>query len=208
MIARSSFFSMLKKNLVAEDQGAAKGMEKFREASVLVPLIDDGKEVSVLLSKRTEYVPHHKGQVCFPGGSKDEGDSSLLHTALRESEEELGIREEDVALLGPMQPVPTMTRFIITPYVGAIPPDTAFTCNGFEVEEVFTAPLSIFLDLGRYRKTETYKGGTSHHVYFFDYQDRTIWGATAKILRNMAGLIIAKDLGRYLPSIIQSSTDP
>ncbi len=208
MISRSFFLSKLKDELIKKSQAPAKGQGWLREASVLVPLIDNGEEVSVLLSKRTEYVPHHKGQVCFPGGSREEGDSSLLHTALRESEEELGIRGKNVAILGSMPPVPTMTSFIITPFVGAISPDTAFTCDGYEVEEVFTAPLSLFLRLDRYRKTETFYRGAPYPVYFFDYQDRTIWGATAKILRNIAGLILEKDLDRYLPSSSQSPPRP
>ena len=160
----------------------------MRPAGVLVPLRGAGDELRVVLSRRTERVPHHKGQVCFPGGSRDPGDPDLLATALREAGEELGIGGSDVALLGAMDPVPTVTGFFIQPYVARLSASATFRLDGFEMAEVFEAPLSIFGDFGRYRRARTTFLGEAYDVYFFDYPPYTIWGATAKILRRLAGI--------------------
>lgn len=170
----------------------------LRTASVLVPLMESRGTISFVFSTRTDSVPHHKGQICFPGGSRESGDELLLDTALREAEEEMGIRRDDVRILGRMEPVPTMTMFFITPYVCSIPPRYRFTPDPFEVEEIFTAPLEEFLDFGRYRTTETVFKGRSYPVYFIDYGEKTIWGATAKIVRKLAELVRESGLDSYL----------
>jgi 8-oxo-dGTP pyrophosphatase MutT (NUDIX family) len=141
-----------------------------------------------VLARRTELVPHHKGQVCFPGGSRDPGDRDLLATALRESEEELGIRPEDAELLGSMAPVPTVTGFFIQPFIARIPAASRFLLDEFEIAEVFDVPLSAMTDLSRYRAAETTFLGKPYHVYFLDFGRRTIWGATARILHDLAGI--------------------
>ncbi len=170
----------------------------LRVASVLVPLVESRGTVSFVFSTRTDSVPHHKGQICFPGGSRESGDESLLYTALREAEEEMGIRRDDVRILGRMEAVPTMTKFFITPYVCSIPSHYRFTPDPFEVDEIFYAPLKEFLDFGRYRTTETVFKGRSYPVYFIDYGERTIWGATAKIVRKLAELVKESGLDSYL----------
>jgi 8-oxo-dGTP pyrophosphatase MutT (NUDIX family) len=158
----------------------------LRPAGVLVPLRVSGGEVMVTLARRTERVPHHKGQICFPGGSRDTGDRDLLATAMREAEEELGIRGADVELLGAMERVPTVTGFCIQPFVARIPPDARFRLDGFEMAETFDAPLSAFTDFSRYRAAATTFLGKPYKVYFLDYDRFTIWGATARILHDLA----------------------
>lgn len=167
----------------------------LRPAGVLVPLRarpagppGSGTEITVVLARRTERVPHHKGQVCFPGGSRDPEDPDLLATALREAGEELGIRKSDVELLGAIEPVPTVTGFFIQPYVARLPASATFRLDGFEMAEVFEAPLSVFEDFGRYRRARTTFLGDAYDVFFFDYPPYTIWGATAKILHRLAEL--------------------
>ncbi len=164
--------------------------EGLRSAGVLVPLREDGDGITVVLARRTEQVPHHKGQICFPGGSRDPEDKDLLETALREAREELGIRREDVQVLGTMAPVLTVTGFCIQPFVGRIASRAAFLLDEFEMAEVFEAPLAIFGELDRYRYAEAMFRGEPNRVYFFDYGSHVIWGATAMILRRLA--VIAK----------------
>ena len=175
--------------------------EGLRPAGVLVPLCARNGEVRVVLARRTEHVPHHKGQVCFPGGSQDPEDADLFATALREAGEELGIREESVELLGAMEPVPTVTGFFIQPYVVRIPEETGFSLDDFEMAEVFEVPLSVFTEYDRYRCAETTFLGEEYQVYFFDYGPHTIWGATAKILHRLAELSqgISPPLTHFLP---------
>jgi 8-oxo-dGTP pyrophosphatase MutT (NUDIX family) len=171
----------------------------LRSAGVLVPLRMSGGAVSVVLARRTERVPHHKGQVCFPGGSRDPGDRDLLATALRESEEELGIRPADVELLGAMEPVPTVTGFFIKPFVARIPDGARFLLNEFEVAEVFDAPLTLFADFPRYRAADTTFLGKPYKVYFLDFGKITIWGATARILHQLGELALRLPLPEPQP---------
>mgnify|MGYP001275638771 FL=1 len=162
--------------------------EGLRAAGVLVPLRANADAVTVVLARRTEQVPHHKGQVCFPGGSRDIGDADLLETALREAKEELGIRREDVQVLGSMDPVLTVTGFCIQPFVCMLSPDAGFLLDEFEIAEVFEAPLAVFGQFDRYRYAESHFRGETHRVYFLDYGPRIIWGATATILHRLAEL--------------------
>ena len=181
------FFKSLKK-VLSQNGGPGASPEGLRPAGVLVPLCERGGEVRVVLARRSERVPHHKGQVCFPGGSRDPGDADLFATALREAREELGIRKENVELIGAMEPVPTVTGFFIQPYVVRIPGETRFSLDDFEMEEVFEVPLSVFAEYDRYRYAETTFLGKEYRVYFFDYGPHTIWGATARILHRLAEL--------------------
>lgn len=162
--------------------------EGMRSAGVLVPLRARGGEITVVLARRTECVPHHKGQICFPGGSRDPEDADLLETAVREAGEELGIRREDVEILGAMDPVVTVTGFCIQPFVARIPADADFRLDEFEVAEAFEAPLGIFAEFDRYRYAESTFRGERKRVYFFDYGRHVIWGATAAILHRLATL--------------------
>ncbi len=182
------FFEGLRRALVPVDAVGTAPEGGLRPAGVLVPLRMVDGEIRVVLARRTERVPHHKGQVCFPGGSRDPGDRDLLATALRESEEELGIRPGDVELLGAMEPVPTVTGFFIQPFIGRIPADSRFRLDAFEIAESFDVPLSAFTDLSRYRAAETTYLGKPYRVYFLDYGRHAIWGATARILRDLAGI--------------------
>jgi 8-oxo-dGTP pyrophosphatase MutT (NUDIX family) len=195
---RGEYFDALRE-VLSPLASAGPPPEGLRSAGVLVPLRTVGGEVSVVLARRTERVPHHKGQVCFPGGSRDPGDRDLLATALRESEEELGIRPSDVELLGAMEPVPTVTGFCIQPFVARIPDAARFLLNEFEVAEVFDAPLSLFTDFSRYRSAETTFLGKPYKVYFLDYGKLTIWGATARILHDLGELALCAPEGRARP---------
>ena len=181
------FFRSLKE-VLAQNGAPGASPDGLRPAGVLVPLCERGGEVTVVLARRSERVPHHKGQICFPGGSRDPGDADLFATALREAGEELGIRRENVELIGAMEPVPTVTGFFIQPYVVQISGETRFSLDDFEMEEVFEVPLSVFADSDRYRCAETTFLGEEHRVYFFDYGPHTIWGATARILHRLAEL--------------------
>lgn len=185
MDATETLFKRLKEVLLPADrlEGALEG---FKAAGVLVPLCVVNEEIRVVLARRTQRVPHHKGQVCFPGGSRDQRDIDLYATALREAKEELGIRPEDVEFLGAMEAVPTATGFFIQPFVGKIPPNSAFVADDFEIADVFDVPFSVFTDFSMYRAAEIAFRGKPNSVYFLDYEHHVIWGATACILRSLA----------------------
>ncbi len=158
----------------------------FSRAAVLIPLFPMNDELSVLFTVRTHDVETHKGQISFPGGMRDETDGDAIHTALRETEEELGINPKHIEVIGILDDLSTPTGFIITPAVGCLQKKPRLMLNTSEVAEVFSAPLSFFLDEknGRWEKRE--RNGSQTRVWFYQYEKYLIWGATAAIIRNLA----------------------
>lgn len=159
-------------------------------AAVIVPLFERAGEWHILFTKRTEKVRDHKGQISFPGGVRAEEREPLLATALRESFEEIGLKEKDVEVLGKLEPVTTVsTNYTICPFVAVIPYPYAFALNPEEVEEVIEVPLSFLLDPANFREEWQVREGEMFLVYFYDYKGKVIWGATAKILKQLLELV-------------------
>jgi 8-oxo-dGTP pyrophosphatase MutT (NUDIX family) len=118
----------------------------LRPAAVLVPLLPTDAGPSVVLTVRTHRVEHHKGEISFPGGARDPGDITFLATALREAQEEVGLRPEDVEVLGQLDDIQTTSGFLVQAFVGLIPPDYAFRPRAWEVAEVLIVPVAHLLD--------------------------------------------------------------
>lgn len=154
------------------------------KAGVLMLLFPKESDLYVLLTKRTSDVEHHKGQISFPGGSVDESDSDIVMTALREAEEEIGLRGDQVEVLGLFDDIWTPSGFCITPVIGYTTVLPALTPSADEVEEILEVPLSVFLE----RENETVKklqrSGKSIDVYFYKHGNNEIWGATAAMVRS------------------------
>lgn len=151
-----------------------------RAASVLIPLTKVGEDWHLLFTRRTEIVEHHKGQVSFPGGAADPEDHNPEETALREAEEEIGLRRADVRLLGRLGQMLTVTNFLVTPIVGVFPWPYAFTVHTIEVERVFTLPLAWLADRGNWQEFVRQETGRTVITYF-PYDGELLWGATARM---------------------------
>jgi dephospho-CoA kinase len=159
-------------------------------AAVLIPMYHKAGEWYLVLTKRTETMEYHKGQISFPGGSQHEKDASLKDTALRESWEEIGLEPSDVEILGELDDAAThVTRFLISPFVGVIPYPYDFRANPEEVEEVISVPLDVLLDKRNFKEEIQSIGGQSVTQYFYRYGDRVIWGATARMLKQFLEVI-------------------
>ena len=153
------------------------------KAAVLLPLVDRG-EPFVVFAKRTDRVGTHRGQISFPGVRVDPSDAGFLEAALRESEEEIGLPRTAVEPLGALDDTETVaTQFIITPFVGVVRTPVAWQPDGQEIEKVIEVPLAALRDLSTLRVEYRERGGVRHEVLFWDYQGETIWGATARILK-------------------------
>ena len=157
-------------------------------AAVLIPLFEKDGAPHLLFTQRTNRVATHKGQISFPGGAKDESDRSLLETALRESDEEVGIRPDDVEIIGELDDLITVTDFIVTPFVGIIPHPYTFKPNHVEIEELIEVPLSFFLDPKNLRTEQHPFRGPNITVYYFDYGKHTIWGVTGRIMKGFVDI--------------------
>lgn len=153
------------------------------KAAVLVPILDRG-EPFLVFAKRTERVGTHRGQISFPGGRVDPTDAGFLEAALREAEEEIGLPPAVVEPLGALDDTETVaTQFVITPWVAFVREPVAWQPDGHEIDKVIEVPLAALRDHGNLRVEYRERGGVLHEVLFWDYQGETIWGATARILK-------------------------
>ncbi|MBE0555781.1 MAG: CoA pyrophosphatase, partial [Proteobacteria bacterium] len=150
----------------------------------------------LLFTKRTSIVEHHKGQISFPGGSADDGDSTLIETALREALEEIGLDTSRVEILGMYHDQWTPTGFRITPVVGYLPSLPSLIPNHHEVEEIIEIPVSFFLDPSNGRVRLMERSGTQIEVPYYQYGKHEIWGATAAIVRSFLADVIRDDVAR------------
>jgi 8-oxo-dGTP pyrophosphatase MutT (NUDIX family) len=154
--------------------------ENLKASAVLVPLFYDQGQYHVLFTERSDEVVFHKGQVCFPGGTREPSDSSLLQTALRESEEEIGLEAKDIEVLGELDDITTfVTDYVISPFVAFIPHPHCLRTNGREVKGAFSVPLSFLMDEVNFNQD----------AYAYEYEGHIIWGATARILRQLVSLL-------------------
>ena len=160
----------------------------LRRASVLIPVTRHvaERESHVVLTVRSENLRNHAGQISFPGGSSDPGDADEAATALRETEEEIGIDASQVEVLGKLGDMALPSGFLITPVVGVIEPGLEFTPCPAEVADVFLIPLNLVLDPSAYRDSTWEYQARSRRVLELYYEDYRIWGATAAMLFHLA----------------------
>ena len=159
-------------------------------SAVLIPLLCKDGKLQVLLTERTEQVALHKGQVCFPGGTSQVEDDSLLETALREAWEETGLRPEDVEVVGEIDDnIVSSTGYVITPFVGFIPYPYMFHASEQETRDIFCVPLGVLMDSQRFRHEERAIGKYYYSGPVCEYEGHVIWGATGRILKCLVDLL-------------------
>ena len=167
-----------------------------RPAAVLVPLYYYQDEWHLLFTRRTDHLEEHKGQVAFPGGKMDKADASPEAAALREAEEEIGLRREHVRTLGQLDELLTVTQWRITPVVGVFSYPYEFKINYEECAAVFGVPLRWLRDPAhleiRQRQPPVAVGRPVEVYYYREYEGHVIWGATARMVQMLLNLISEK----------------
>jgi 8-oxo-dGTP pyrophosphatase MutT (NUDIX family) len=156
---------------------------KVRDAAVLIPVVDHPGETTVILTKRTEALRAHSGQVAFPGGRIDDTDPSAEFAAQRETEEEIGIRPDQVEVIGRMPDYIAGSGFRIAPIIGIIQPGFELDINEDEVETVFEVPLSFLMHPGNHTQGSREWNGLEWKYFDMPYGGQRIWGVTAGIIR-------------------------
>jgi 8-oxo-dGTP pyrophosphatase MutT (NUDIX family) len=159
--------------------------EALVQAAVLVP-VTDRPEPGVILTRRTETMKRHAGQVAFPGGRIDPEDADAVAAALREAEEEIALPRAQVAVVGTSDQYRTVTGYLVTPVIGVVPPDRTFIPNAAEVAEVFEVPLDFLLDSGNHLEASVEWQGHVRHYYEIFWEEHRIWGATAAMIVNLS----------------------
>jgi 8-oxo-dGTP pyrophosphatase MutT (NUDIX family) len=167
------------------------GERSLTPAAVLVPLVNRPEDLTVLFTQRTAHLSDHAGQISFPGGRAEPGDPGPVATALRETEEEIGLPGQRVEVIGMLPRYRTVTHYEITPVVGLIEPPFPLTLDPFEVAEVFEVPLGFLLNPAHHESHTYDYQGTARRYYAMPYQGRFIWGATAGMLMNLFRLLRA-----------------
>ena len=156
--------------------------EGRRAAAVLIPLFLKADALHLLYFERTNDVPTHKGQICFPGGRHDPGDPTLLHTALRETHEEIGVPADQVRVLGYLgHHYTASSTFGITAFVGVIPYPFPFVPDKFEVAEILEVPVHRLQDPALQRTEPMQWQGVTFPMRFYDIHTTPLWGATARL---------------------------
>ncbi|MET3827373.1 8-oxo-dGTP pyrophosphatase MutT (NUDIX family) [Sphingomonas sp. PvP055] len=155
------------------------------QAAVLVPVTDRAAP-GVILTRRTDTMTRHAGQVAFPGGRIDPGDADPVAAALREAEEEIALPRAAVRIVGEADRYRTITGFEVTPVIGVVPPDLVLTPNPAEVAAVFEVPLDFLLDSGNHIETSVEWQGRNRHYYEILWGEHRIWGATAAMIVNLS----------------------
>ena len=166
-----------------------RGDGTLKPAAVLVPLVarDDG--LTVLLTRRTDHLHNQAGQISFPGGRVDSTDRDTLHTALRETEEEIGLDSAAIEVVGRLADYIVGTGYLVSPIVGLIKPPFALTPHEDEVAEIFEAPLDYVLDPANFVRHSREYGGSQRFYYAVTWNGHYIWGATAGMLRHLSSIV-------------------
>jgi 8-oxo-dGTP pyrophosphatase MutT (NUDIX family) len=162
---------------------------KLKRAAVLIPIVGNQSGLEVLLTKRANHLRHHPGQVSFPGGKVEPSDQNIIATALRETEEEIGLKPENIQVLGQLKSYQTISGYEITPIVAFAQKSENYQFDDNEVAEVFHVPLSHFLVREHHIQVPTFHRGKSYNIHFMPYQNYNIWGATAAILHDLSVLL-------------------
>ena len=172
-------------DIIAKRQAAGK----VTRAAVLIPLLLQPNGLSVLLTQRTTHLRDHGGQISFPGGRMDPEDAGPNETALRESEEEIGLERERVEIIGQLPEYLTVSGYCVTPIIGLVKPQAEYVLDEFEVADIFEVPLSFLMDPANHQVRVWQSEQGSRRFYSMPYEGRFIWGATAGMLRNLYHLL-------------------
>ena len=196
--------------------------EKFRRAAVLVPLIEENGEYHLLFEVRSLEIPVQPGEISFPGGHISPEDKNPRETAIRETCEELGLAEEDIEIIAPLDVLITTFYTLVSPFVGIIKHPEKIVCEPSEVAEVFKVPLSFFFNnkpdihqsynsynydenfpFDRIPNAEHYENMRQYRnrVYFYYYEDRVIWGITARLAANLVEILNENNININQPAI-------
>jgi len=155
----------------------------FKRAAVMISLVPRQNTFNVVLTRRASHLKHHPGQIAFPGGGYESQDADLIETAIRETKEETGILCNRGRILGQLPSLPTISGYIVTPYLSVISPNYRPVLDPNEVDVLFEVPIQHLLNPVNMHTAKFTIDGIKHNIYAIPYGDYSIWGATAQMIR-------------------------
>ena len=158
---------------------------KYRDAAVLIPVVASEPEATVILTERTDHLSTHAGQIAFPGGKIDAGDEGPAAAALREAEEEIGLDQTRVTIIGALAPYLSRTGYRVVPVLARVEPGYRLRLNRDEVADAFEVPLAFLMTPANHARAIRTFGGIERYFYEMPYGERYIWGVTAGIIRGL-----------------------
>jgi len=161
---------------------------QWQDAAVLIPLFFKNGEAHLLFTKRTEFLRHHKGQVSFPGGKFDKSDKNLEKTAVRETFEEIGLKKDDINVLGKTDKFLTNTHFLVQPYAGFFPYPYNFKVNSGEIDRLIEVPIQHLTDENFFEVKFISYNDQLWPIHYYYYNDDVIWGVTGFLLSNFLNI--------------------
>jgi len=170
-------------------------LKQIRPASVLITLVKQSdNQWHIILTKRAKHLKNHAGEICFPGGKFENADLNLQRTALRETQEEIGLANNDLKIIGKLPEQITISQYYVTPYVAVLENENGLNIRELvidknEVEEVFTVPLDYLIDQKNQKVVKRQIKEISFSYHSIEYNDYVIWGATARMLVNLGKLL-------------------
>jgi 8-oxo-dGTP pyrophosphatase MutT (NUDIX family) len=187
-LLRAALFSAPPDGEAVVEDGAL--VANLTPAAVLFPIVRRSGGDTVLLTRRTAHLRDHAGQVSFPGGRVEAEDTSPLETALRETEEEIGLHRRHIQVLGYLPEYRTGTGFSVIPVVALVEPPFELQPDSFEVAEVFEVPLAFLLDQNNHQRHAVHLRGALRHYFAMPYENYFIWGATAGMIRSLSERLV------------------
>ncbi len=163
--------------------------QELRPSAVILPLFQKDTQFNLLFTRRTDEVSHHKGEISFPGGAVEPSDKDLRATAIRECFEEIGLKEKDCHIIGTLDDERTLSDFRVTPFVATSPYPYPFVVNTSEIAELIEVPLEALTDEAIIHKETRFHKGNPYPIYFYRFEDHIIWGATARILKQLLDIL-------------------
>ncbi len=182
---RASFLNQFLLSPQASALTQPHASKNLKNAAVLIALVERENGLHVILTERALHLRHHPGQVSFSGGKYEKVDNSLQQTALRETQEEIGINTKWVEVIGQLAPLSTVSGFNVFPFIAFVDNRFILTVDAQEVKSVFEVPLRFLLDPQNFYKQHLVANKKRHFTYCICYQNHLIWGATAQILKNL-----------------------
>ena len=158
----------------------------LKPAAVLIALIEENQQLSIVFTKRAAHLKHHPGQISFPGGKVEDFDENFISTAVREAEEEIGLNSRGINIIGQLNPYETISGYVVTPVIAFISQQQNYVIDKGEVDEIFQLPLQYFLNFDNHYAIKIERHHKPFSIHFMPFDHHNIWGATAVMLKDLA----------------------